>query len=592
MSAHRTILFWLAARNDAALKSIQNEVNRDSVGLLPGLNASNAFVVALDRDVRTPGCLLTLGREGDVQIFGSQISRIQCQIQLNPTTQEILIRDTSAFKNTKVVDCMNPDSLFFSTSDDVPRQVVIRVGDNIHLSMGGDNKDLFQYEVKWPIRDTEMQQEMEAFKTEFLARRKHRQNEVTHYTTRLPALRYEARIQPSGSREPWLHRTLDFLGAGSYGDVFKTVNMHTGEYFAVKVMWRTEPFSMDIEWRRSILEEVRFLETLSYVSGIVNFPCIALFWGLFTDQPQRHVAEYYHSQGFQTGQHPVEIFMGLYNGSVENLIEANPARRQRKGFLISVFKQMLRALMYIASVGIIHRDVKPENILYTVDNSASSESTENPVMTENFRFVLADFGLSKEQVQARTSKIGSPLFMAPEMRNSGVQQTHKVDVYSLGVTILVIADAGKIYSEPVKNDEDLQSRLQHALQDVRCGFVAPLLCSDPLERPSAQDLFLEHWPDDEEAQRMTPKSLPIPKNNDRKRPFVARDQEGKHVMGRPLAIEGRSAKPTQPGPILEKVNFRHQQGKDVRGRPLNTEGRITKPTTRAHSGEGEFRRTV
>lgn len=271
MSLDPAILFWLAARNHAALNSIQKEVNRHFVGLLPGLNANEAFVVTLNRVVRTPGCILTLGREGDVQILGSQVSRIQCQIQLNQTTREILIRDTSTLQNTRVVDFTNPEGLFFSKSEGVPRQVVIRAGDTIHLSMGGDDQDLFQFEVVWPIRDHEMQREMEKSKTAFAARPKHPHNEVTPYTTPLPASRQPSRIQTPGSGKTWLHRKLHCLGAGTFGDVYKTLNMHTGEYFAVKVMRRTEPSSMDIEWKKSILQEVRILETLSYVSGIINF---------------------------------------------------------------------------------------------------------------------------------------------------------------------------------------------------------------------------------------------------------------------------------------------------------------------------------
>lgn len=259
--------------------------------------------------------------------------------------------------------------------------------------------------------------------------------------------------------------------------------------------------------------------------------------------------------------------MGLYEGSIEDLIEKKPAHRQQQWFLTSMFKQMLRALMYIASVGIIHRDVKPANILYTIEHPPPSESTENSVVNQNFRFVLTDFGLSKEQVQARTLQRGSPLFMAPEMFIPGAQQTYKVDVYSLGVTILVVGDAGKIYSHPVRKEEDIQPRLQHALQYERFRHMTPLICSDPRERPSAQDLFLNFWPGDEEAEQMTAKPLPIPKNIAPKGPFVARDQQGKHVTGRPPVIEGRITKPTQPGPILEKVNLRYQQGKDVRGRP-------------------------
>jgi serine/threonine protein kinase len=123
--------------------------------------------------------------------------------------------------------------------------------------------------------------------------------------------------------------------------------------------------------------------------------------------------------------------MGLYEGTVEDLTEEKPARRRQQEFLTQVFKQMLRALMYIASVGILHRDVKPANILYTDENSATPESANNSVVNENFRFVLADFGLSKEQVQARTLQRGYPLFIAPEMRIPGAQQTYKVDVCSL-----------------------------------------------------------------------------------------------------------------------------------------------------------------
>ena len=258
---------------------MQKEVNRHCVAILPGPNAIEAFVVAFDTNVRTSGCLLTLGREGDVQFSGFQISRIQCQIQLHSTTQEILIRDTSTLKNTRVVDCTRSERLFFSKSEDMPRQVVIRAGDTIHLFMGGDNKELFQYEVVWPIKDLEMQREMEISKYDFLARRKNRQMEVSHYTTPLPASRYESRIENSGFGETWLHRQLNCLGAGTFGEVYKTLNMHTGEYFAVKVMRRTEPFSEDIEWRRSIFQEVCLLETLSYVSGMLNSSCIVFLRG-------------------------------------------------------------------------------------------------------------------------------------------------------------------------------------------------------------------------------------------------------------------------------------------------------------------------
>ena len=229
--------------------------------------------------------------------------------------------------------------------------------------------------------------------------------------------------------------------------------------------------------------------------------------------------------------------MGLYKGSLEHLVEKNPARRQHEGFLLLVFQQMLRALMYIASVGILHRDVKPANILYTYEETAPSESTEGLVMYENFRFVLADFGLSKEQVQARTLQKGSPLYMAPEICIPGAQQTYKVDVYSLGVTMLYVGHAGQICSQPVQKKEDIPSRLQRAIQEERFRILTRLLHSDPHDRPSAQELFLSIWPGDEEAQQMTAKPFPISQNIE---PFVASDQQRKPITGQPPVIEGHT----------------------------------------------------
>lgn len=247
--------------------------------------------------------------------------------------------------------------------------------------------------------------------------------------------------------------------------------------------------------------------------------------------------------------------MGLYEGSLEYLVEEDPARRRHEGFLLQVFEQMLRALMYIASVGIIHRDVKPANILYTIEDSTRSRFTENSLMHENFRFVLADFGLSKEQMLAKTLQKGSPLFMAPEMRIQGAQQTYKVDVYSLGVTMLHVGDAGQICSQPVQKNEDIPPRLQHALQDQRVCEMVALLKPDPRERPSAQALFLKTWPDDEEAKQMNAKPLPIPKNIE---PLVARDQQGKQITRQPSVIERRITEPAGSELMEEDTDFRDQ----------------------------------
>src|SRR4051812_21415229 len=101
--------------------------------------------------------------------------------------------------------------------------------------------------------------------------------------------------------------------------------------------------------------------------------------------------------------------MGLKEGTLGSLME----NRRHLAVAESVFHQMLQALDCLAINGIIHRDVKPENILYVTRPD------------DQYQFQLGDFGLCNRAASAATT-VGSPLYMAPEMFQKG-EQTHKVD---------------------------------------------------------------------------------------------------------------------------------------------------------------------
>lgn len=89
-----------------------------------------------------------------------------------------------------------------------------------------------------------------------------------------------------------------------------------------------------------------------------------------------------------------------------------------------MFFQILKALHYLASQNLCHRDVKPANILYSKLDRAK------------YLFELADFGLVIHQRLA-SNPCGTSGFMAPEVDLPllGYPQTPKMDIYSLAMTI-------------------------------------------------------------------------------------------------------------------------------------------------------------
>lgn len=103
--------------------------------------------------------------------------------------------------------------------------------------------------------------------------------------------------------------------------------------------------------------------------------------------------------------------------------------------LLEILEQLVNALAYAQSMGISHRDIKPQNLLISPQNV----------------FKLGDFGSSKMNVASTTQTIqGTPLYLSPELRRNltavltGSQHVEsydpfKSDVYSLGMTVLQMA---------------------------------------------------------------------------------------------------------------------------------------------------------
>src|SRR5262249_42154235 len=124
----------------------------------------------------------------------------------------------------------------------------------------------------------------------------------------------------------------------------------------------------------------------------------------------------------EAGGHFFLLMEFVDGANVRQLLQSGPLE---PGLALSLIPQICDALQYAHEEGVVHRDVKPENIL--VDRRG--------------RVKIADFGLAKLVGTSRASftltgthqVMGTLDYMAPEQRSRPQEVDHRADIYSLGV---------------------------------------------------------------------------------------------------------------------------------------------------------------
>lgn len=257
----------------------------------------------------------------------------------------------------------------------------------------------------------------------------------------------------------------ELIGRGSFGSVYLALNVTTGEMLAVKQVV-VSGSSDESEGLDALHKEVETMKDLDHLN-IVQY------------------------LGFEQKKNTYSLFLEyVAGGSISSCLKT--LGKFDEPLVRYITRQVLEGLRYLHSNGILHRDLKADNLLLETDGTCK----------------ISDFGISKKSQDiysnnAEMSMQGTVFWMAPEVIHSIVEDkkqgySAKVDIWSLGCVVLEML-AGK---RPWSNEAvisaiykigktKLAPPIPNNISDDAKDFVNACFTIDSEMRPTAEKL-LEH----------------------------------------------------------------------------------------------------
>ena len=185
------------------------------------------------------------------------------------------------------------------------------------------------------------------------------------------------------------------LGIGAFGKVNLALHILSGYLVAMKSFNKNKK-NFPIQ---KIKNEIKIMQKLRNHKGIVKL-----------------------LEAFENEKYYFIIMENVIGGSLLNAI--NKMGKFPESLAKKIFKQLIETVKYIHSKGIVHRDIKPDNILLNLNNNIK----------------ICDFGVSKEIKNGvlLSDSCGTPAFIAPEILLDVPYDPYMTDIWSCGVVLYVM----------------------------------------------------------------------------------------------------------------------------------------------------------
>jgi tRNA A-37 threonylcarbamoyl transferase component Bud32/ActR/RegA family two-component response regulator len=188
------------------------------------------------------------------------------------------------------------------------------------------------------------------------------------------------------------YKTIKEIGKGTLCTVLLIEDIQTKAYYAMKIFQKN---AYKVEYIK------RFFREANILAGIHHPNIVQIFEYGLSDQ----------------GEIPFIIMEHVKGKTLREIIDSEPIDQKRS---FEILKQIADAISVVHGHGVLHRDLKPTNILVDQENNVK----------------IIDFGVARvldSNLTITKSQFGAPLYMAPEAFNSARSQDDRSDIFSIGV---------------------------------------------------------------------------------------------------------------------------------------------------------------